>query len=77
MAVPPAGTDLEYDATDQPVPTSTLGPRRHAYFNSLASLDGTLEGYPDLDVRLLAAARRQERSEEGPEALTKVMRQLL
>jgi hypothetical protein len=40
-------------------------------------LGGTLEGYPDLDVRLLAAARRQERSEEGPEALTKVMRQLL
>jgi hypothetical protein len=38
MAVPPAGTDLEDDATDQPVPTSTLGLRRHAYFNSLASL---------------------------------------
>jgi hypothetical protein len=39
MAVPPAGTDLEDDATDQPVLTSTLGPRRHAYFNSLTSLE--------------------------------------
>jgi len=40
-------------------------------------LDGTLEGYPDLDLRLLATARRQERSEEGHEALTKAMRELL
>ena len=40
-------------------------------------LDGTLEGYPDLDIRLLAATRRQERSEEGHEALTKAMRDLL
>jgi transcriptional regulator with XRE-family HTH domain len=40
-------------------------------------LDGTLEGYPDLDIRLLAAARRQERSEEGHEALTKALRELL
>jgi transcriptional regulator with XRE-family HTH domain len=40
-------------------------------------LDGTLEGYPDLDLRLLATARRQERSEEGHEALTKAMRDLL
>jgi transcriptional regulator with XRE-family HTH domain len=40
-------------------------------------LDGTLEGYPDLDIRLLATARRQERSEEGHEALTMAMRELL
>jgi hypothetical protein len=40
-------------------------------------LDETLEGYPDLDIRLLAATRRQERSEEGHEALTKAMRDLL
>ena len=40
-------------------------------------LDGTLEGYPDLDIRLLATARRQEHSEEGHEALTKAMRELL
>ena len=40
-------------------------------------LDETLEGYPDLDIRLLATARRQERSEEGHEALTKAMRELL
>ena len=40
-------------------------------------LDGTLEGYPDLDIRLLASARRQELSEEGHEALTKAMRDLL
>ena len=35
------------------------------------------EGYPDLDIRLLAAARRRESSEEGREALTKAMRDLL
>jgi transcriptional regulator with XRE-family HTH domain len=40
-------------------------------------LDETLETYPDLDLRLLATARRQERSEEGHEALTKAMRDLL
>jgi transcriptional regulator with XRE-family HTH domain len=40
-------------------------------------LEGTLEGYPDLDIRLLATARRQEPSEEGHEALTKAMRDLL
>jgi transcriptional regulator with XRE-family HTH domain len=40
-------------------------------------LDGTLETYPDLDLRLLATARRQEHSEEGHEALTKAMRDLL
>jgi transcriptional regulator with XRE-family HTH domain len=40
-------------------------------------LEGTLEGYPDLDLRLLATARRREPSEEGHEALTKAMRALL
>jgi hypothetical protein len=40
-------------------------------------LDETLETYPDLDLRLLATARRQERSDEGHEALTKAMRDLL
>jgi transcriptional regulator with XRE-family HTH domain len=40
-------------------------------------LDGTLESYPDLDLRLLATARRQEPSEEGHEALTRGMRDLL
>jgi transcriptional regulator with XRE-family HTH domain len=40
-------------------------------------LEGTLESYADLDLRLLATARRQERSEEGHEALTKAMRDLL
>jgi transcriptional regulator with XRE-family HTH domain len=40
-------------------------------------LDGTLEGYPDLDLRVLATARRRESTEEGHEALTKAMRELL
>jgi transcriptional regulator with XRE-family HTH domain len=40
-------------------------------------LDGTLEGYPDLDIRLLATARRREPTEEGHETLTKAMRDLL
>ena len=40
-------------------------------------LDGTLEGYPDLDLRLLATARRREPTEEGHEALTKAMKGLL
>jgi hypothetical protein len=40
-------------------------------------LEGTLEGYPDLDLRLLATARRRESSEQGHEALTKAMRGLL
>jgi hypothetical protein len=40
-------------------------------------LDGTLEGYPDLDLRVLAAARRREPTEEGHKALTKAMRALL
>ena len=40
-------------------------------------LDAVLESYPDLDIRLLAAARRREPSEEGREALTRAMRDLL
>jgi len=40
-------------------------------------LKAVLEGYPDLDIRLLAAARRREGSEEGRRALTKAMRDLL
>jgi transcriptional regulator with XRE-family HTH domain len=40
-------------------------------------LEAVLESYPDQDIRLLAAARRREPSEEGREALTKAMRDLL
>ena len=40
-------------------------------------LEEVLESYPDLDIRLLAMARRRETSEEGHEALTKAMRDLL
>lgn len=40
-------------------------------------LEAALEGYPDLDIRLLAAARGREPSEEGREALTEAMRELL
>ena len=40
-------------------------------------LEAVLQSYPDLDIRLLAAARRREPSEEGREALTKAMRDLL
>jgi transcriptional regulator with XRE-family HTH domain len=40
-------------------------------------LEAVLQSYPDQDIRLLAAARRREPSEEGREALTKVMRDLL
>jgi transcriptional regulator with XRE-family HTH domain len=36
-----------------------------------------IEGRPDLDIRLLAMARRREPSEEGREALTEAMRELL
>jgi hypothetical protein len=32
--------------------------------------------YPDQDIRLLADARSQERSEKGREELTRVMREL-
>ena len=40
-------------------------------------LKAMLESYPDLDIRILAAARRRERSEEGREGLTEAMRKLL
>ena len=40
-------------------------------------LEEVLESYPDLDIRLLAMARRREASEEGREELTKAMRHLL
>ncbi len=40
-------------------------------------LESVLESYPDRDIRLLAEARRREASEEGHEALTKAMRDLL
>jgi hypothetical protein len=40
-------------------------------------LGAVLESYPDQDIRLLAVARRREPSEEGHEALTKAMRELL
>ena len=36
-------------------------------------LGAVLESYPDPDIRLLAAARRWGRSEEGREDLTRVM----
>jgi transcriptional regulator with XRE-family HTH domain len=42
-----------------------------------AFLEAVLEGYPDLDIRLLAAVRRRERSEEGRAVLTRKMRDLL
>jgi len=40
-------------------------------------LESVLESYPDLDIRVLAVARRGESTEEGHEALTKAMRDLL
>jgi transcriptional regulator with XRE-family HTH domain len=40
-------------------------------------LKAAIESLPDLDIRLLAAARRRETSEEGHEALTEAMRGLL
>ena len=40
-------------------------------------LEAVLESYSDQDIRLLAAARRREPSEEGREALTRAMRDLL
>jgi transcriptional regulator with XRE-family HTH domain len=40
-------------------------------------LEAVLESYPDLDIRLLAVARRGEPTQEGHEALTKAMRDLL
>jgi transcriptional regulator with XRE-family HTH domain len=40
-------------------------------------LEAVLKSYPDLDIRVLALARRGEPTEEGHEALTKAMRDLL
>jgi len=40
-------------------------------------LEAVLESYPEQDIRLLAVARRREPSEEGRQALTKAMRDLL
>lgn len=40
-------------------------------------LEAVLESYPDLDIHLLAMARRRETSEEGRGALTEAMRELL
>jgi transcriptional regulator with XRE-family HTH domain len=40
-------------------------------------LGAVLESYPDLDIHLLAMARRRESSEEGRKALTEAMRKLL
>jgi transcriptional regulator with XRE-family HTH domain len=40
-------------------------------------LESVLKSFPDLDIHLLAMARRREPSEEGHEALTKAMRNLL
>jgi hypothetical protein len=40
-------------------------------------LEAMLESYPDLDFRVLALARRGEPTEEGHEALTKAMWDLL
>ena len=40
-------------------------------------LEEALNGYPELDIRLLAAARGRERSEEGWDKLTRAMRELL
>ena len=42
-----------------------------------AFLEVVLGSFPDLDIHLLAMARRREPSEEGHEALTKAMRDLL
>ena len=40
-------------------------------------LEEVLGAYPDQDIRLLAAARSREHSEEGRERLTRAMRELL
>jgi len=40
-------------------------------------LERVLKSYPDVDIRVLAVARRGEPTEEGHEALTKAMRDLL
>jgi hypothetical protein len=40
-------------------------------------LEAVLKSFPDLDIHLLAMVRMRETSEEGHEALTKAMRDLL
>jgi len=40
-------------------------------------LESVMESFPDLDIHLLAVARRREPSEEGHDALTKATRALL
>ena len=40
-------------------------------------LESVLGSFPDLDIHLLATARRREPTEEGHQALTKAMRDLL
>jgi hypothetical protein len=40
-------------------------------------LESVLGSFPNLDIHLLAMARRREPTEEGREALTKAMRDLL
>jgi len=40
-------------------------------------LEEAVSDYPDLDIRLLAAARGRESSVEGREELTRTMRELL
>ena len=40
-------------------------------------LESVLKSFPDLDIHLLAMARRREPTQEGHEALTKAMRDLL
>jgi transcriptional regulator with XRE-family HTH domain len=40
-------------------------------------LEAVLKSFPDLDIHLLAMVRRREPTEEGHEALTKAMRDLL
>ena len=42
-----------------------------------AYLESVLRSFPDLDIHLLAMARRRETSEEGHDTLTKAMRDLL
>jgi hypothetical protein len=42
-----------------------------------AFLVWVLDSFPDLDIHLLAMARRREPTEEGHQALTKAMRDLL
>ena len=42
-----------------------------------AFLESVMSSFPDLDIRLLAAARGRETSEEGRDALAEAMRDLL